>query len=232
MTYDLLIGQRSYSSWSLRGWLPFAVWDIPVTLHHAVFYTEGFAEAVAAFSGGTTVPAAKTPEGAVLSDSLAIAWHLAEAFPEKGLLPEAPLARAEAMSLVAEMHAGFPALRGACPMNFRTAWDGFVPGAAGRADLARLETLWSRALDVSGGPFLQGAYTLSDVFFTPVAARIAGYGLPVSAEARAYADRLLCLPEVHDWRRAGLTQDKEAREYDMDLPRLPFPMPQRGARAR
>ncbi len=229
MTYELMIGQRSYSSWSLRGWLPFAVWDIPVTLRHVVFYTDGFAEKVSAFSGGSTVPAAKTPDGGVLSDSLAIAWHLAEAFPEKGLLPEAPGARAEAMSLVAEMHSGFAALRGACPMNFRTAWDGFVPDASVRADLARLEALWTHALDGSGGPFLFGAYSLADVFFTPVAARIAGYGLPVTAEARAYADRLLALPEVQDWRDAGLATDTEVPQYEIGLPRLPFPMPERGA---
>lgn len=94
MTYHLLIGQRGYSSWSLRGWLPFEVFDIPFKEHRTRIYSDTFYDEVAAFGGAGTVPAVKTPEGGLLTDSIAIAWHLAEAFPGKGLLPTDPIDRA------------------------------------------------------------------------------------------------------------------------------------------
>ena len=137
----LIIGNKAYSSWSLRGWLPFAVFDIPVTVHSALIYGDRFAADVAAFGGYRTVPCARTAEGGVLTDSLAIAWHLADRFPERGLLPADPVARAEAQSIIAEMHTGFTALRSACPMNLRTAWAEFVPSDAVLADVARVEAI-------------------------------------------------------------------------------------------
>jgi len=225
MTYTLLIGDRSYSSWSLRGWLPFDAWNIPVTVEATILYRDAFARDLEAFAPGLrTVPAVKTPEGGLLGDSLAIAWHLAETFPDRGLLPENAGDRAMAMSLVATMHAGFSALRSACPMNLRTAWDGVTPSDAVGADLARLETLWAAALDRSGGPFLFGAYTLADVFFAPVAMRIAGYGLPVSARAQAYVDAHLAHPSLRRWRALGQTEGPEQPTYEMGLPRRPFPI--------
>jgi len=225
MAYALLIGQRSYSSWSLRGWLPFAAFGIPVDLSSTVIYSDAFAAEVAAFGGGGTVPVLRTPEGGILTDSLAIAWHLAETFPEKGLLPDDPIARAEAQSLIAEMHSGFTALRSACPMNLRTAWDGFEVSAAVQADLDRLQALWSEALARSGGPYLYGDYSLADVFFAPVAIRIAGYGLPVDPLTQSYVTAQLAHPAISEWREAGLAEDDEVAKYDMGLPRLPFPIP-------
>lgn len=226
MTYRLLIGDRSYSSWSLRGWLPFAVWDIPVQVETTILYRDGFARDLAAFAPGLrSVPAARTPAGGLLSDSIAIAWHLAEAFPDRGLLPGAAPERAMAQSLIAEMHAGFQPLRDACPMNLRTAWEGFVPSEAVRADLARIEALWGAALDRSGGPFLFGAYTLADVFYAPVAMRIAGYGLPVSDRAQAYVAAHLAHGPFRRWRAMGMAHGPEQSFYEMGLPRRPFPMP-------
>ena len=137
MTYKLLIGQRAYSSWSLRGWLPFDAFDIPFDLQKAVIYGDDFYDDVFAFAGGSTVPAVVTPDGGQLTDSLAIAWHLAEAFPNRGLLPADPKTRANALSLISTMHSGFMALRAACPMNLWTAWDGFEPDEAVQADLAK-----------------------------------------------------------------------------------------------
>ena len=116
MEYTLLIGDRSYSSWSLRGWLPFAAFDIPVRVQSNILYRAAFADDLAAFAPGLrSVPALKTPQGGLLTDSIAIAWHLAEAFPDRGLLPLEPAQRAMAQSLIAEMHSGFGALRSACP---------------------------------------------------------------------------------------------------------------------
>ena len=225
MTYALLIADRSYSSWSLRGWLPFAAFDIPVEVSVTRLYDERFARDVAAFAPGRTVPVVRTPDGGLLTESIAIAWHLAEAFPDRGLLPAEPVARARAISLVSEMHAGFAALRGACPMNLRTAWGGFEVSDAVRSDLARLELIWSLVLEAHGGPWLCGAYSLADVFFAPVATRIATYGLPVSDMAQAYVTRQLDHPAFRAWYEAGLSDGPEQTNYDMDLPRRPVPLP-------
>lgn len=225
MTYRLLIGQRSYSSWSLRGWLPFAAFGIPVDVSGAKLYSDGFHAEVAAFGGHRSVPVARTPAGGVLTDSIAIAWHLAEAFPDRGLLPEDGADRAEAQSLIAEMHAGFAPLRSNCPMNLRTGWAGFVPPPDVLADLARIERIWSRALDRSGGPWLYGEFTLADVFYAPVATRIATYGLPVSETARAYVERMLAHPDFRRWRATGAAEGPDLPQYEMPLARAPFPAP-------
>lgn len=225
MTYDLLIGQRGYSSWSLRGWLPFDAFDIPYRLHRTEIYGPTFYDDVAAFAGGRTVPAAKAPDGSRLTDSLSIAWHLADAFPDRALLPQAGPQRAEAQCLIAEMHSGFPALRGACPMNILTGWSGFEPSQAVQTDLARLDTLWSARLDASGGPFLFGDYTLADVFFAPVAARIAGYALPVSDAAQRYVAAQLAYPSMRRWRAMAIAENRLLDVYDQPLDRMPYPAP-------
>ena len=227
MTYRLLIGQKSYSSWSLRGWLCFAPFDIPVSVTSTLIYSDNFAAEVAAFGGGKTVPAVVTPAGGLLTDSLAIAWHVSEAFPDRGLLPDADKDRAEAQSIIAEMHAGFVALRSACPMNLRNGWAGFVPSEAVLADLARIEQIWGRAIDRSGGPFLYGDFTLADAFYAPVATRLLTYGLPMSDAVATYAAAIAGHPDFVSWREAGLAEDAELSVYDKPLARTPWPTPRR-----
>ena len=225
MTYKLLIGQKSYSSWSLRGYLCFVPFDIPVSVTTTLLYADSFAADVAAFGGARTVPAVITPEGGLLADSLAIAWHLAEAFPDKGLLPTAPKDRAEAQSIIAEMHAGFTALRSACPMNLRTGWAGFDPSEAVLSDIARIEDIWSRVLDRSGGPFLYGDFTLADAFYAPVVTRLLTYGLPMSETTAAYAAAITDHPAFVRWRHEGLAEDAELAVYDKPLARTDWPAP-------
>ena len=224
MVYDLLIGQKSYSSWSLRGWLAFAAFDIPVRVQKAVIYSDRFHDDVRAFGGHRSVPAVRTPEGGMLTDSLAIAWHLSERFPARGLLPEGAVARAEAQSIIAEMHSGFVPLRSACPMNLRTAWAGFQPSDAVLADLARIEEIWGRALARSGGPFLYGAISLADVFYAPVCTRLLTYDLPMSEAARGYIRAVTRHTAFRTWRAEGLAEDAEVAVYDKaPLQRIPFP---------
>ncbi len=223
MTYKLLIGQKSYSSWSLRGWLCFAPFDIAVDVTSAEIYGDSFAADVAAFGGHSTVPAVVTPAGGLLTDSIAIAWHLAEAFPDRGLLPSDPVERAEAQSIIAEMHAGFGPLRAACPMNLRTGWEGFNPSDAVLADVARVAAIWDKAIARSGGPFLYGNFTLADAFYAPVATRLLTYDLPMSDRARSYAEAIITHPAFLTWRADGLREDTELSQYDMPLSRKPWP---------
>ncbi|CTQ48124.1 glutathione S-transferase [Jannaschia donghaensis] len=225
MTYDLLIGDRSYSSWSLRGWLLFAAFDLPVRVEVNELYRESFHDRLKAWAPARTVPVARAPDSALWCDSLAIAEGLAERHPKAGHWPKDPKTRALARSMTAEMHSGFTALRGACPMNLRVRWDGFTPDAAVRADLARLETLWAAAREMAGdGPWLFGAYCAADAFFAPVAMRIAGYDLPISDASRTYVDAHLTHAPLRAWRAEGEARDRTLSNYDIGLPTSPFPI--------
>ena len=215
MIYNLHIGDRAYSSWSLRGWLMFDAFDLPVRTHDVPLYDGRKAEVLAALAPARLVPVLDLPDGTRIADTLAIAETLAERHPDAGLWPADPAARAQARWLAAEMHSGFAALRSACPMNLRRRYSGFVPSEEVRAELARLETLWSLPLVTHRGPWLFGRYSLADVFYAPVAARIAGYGLPVTEQAAAYVARQLAHPSVVKW-HAAASNGPEA--YALDLP--------------
>jgi glutathione S-transferase len=227
MTYDLAIGDRAYSSWSLRGWLLFDAFGLPVTLHKARLYTDAFPKQLESFFPARTVPALRLPEGVVVAESLAIAEELATRHPTLGHWPEAPAARAVARALAAEMHAGFTALRSHCPMNLRVSYTGCAPPEAVLADLARLELIWSWARRETGaqGDWLCGAYSVADVFFAPVAARIAGYNLPVGPQAAAYVAAHLAHPSFRRWRAMGLVDGPDQEFYRRDYPRRLWPGP-------
>ena len=222
----LVIGDYAYSSWSLRGWLLLHRFGIPFETRLVDFHdAAGVAEQLADIAPARTVPTLVTDDGAVVWDSLAIAEELADRFPDAGIWPADPVLRALARSLAAEMHSGFSALRGDCPMNLRCAYDGFEPSAAVRADLDRIETLWAHALDRSGGPWLAGAYSAADAFFAPVAARIAGYGLPVGPVARDYVTGHLADPAFRRWRAMGLVHGATLPWYARDFAQVPWPGP-------
>lgn len=144
MTYDLVIGDYAYSSWSLRGWLLFEKFNLPKSVTLLDFHSKAtVAEQLASFEPARTVPTIRTPEGAIVSESYAIAEELASRHPEAEIWPSDPKKRAIARNLSAEMHAGFFALRAACPMNLRTAFDWADPSDEVLTDLERLETLWA-----------------------------------------------------------------------------------------
>ncbi|WP_444667220.1 glutathione S-transferase N-terminal domain-containing protein [Cereibacter changlensis] len=226
MTYDLAIGDRSYSSWSLRGWLLFDAFGIPVQTHSARLYTEALPKLLEGFFPARTVPALRLPDGTAMAESLAIAEELASRHPEAGLWPADPGLRAIARALAAEMHAGFGALRSHCPMNLRVSYEDCAPTEAVLADLARLEVLWAWARERSGGDWLCGAYSAADAFFAPVAARIAGYNLPVGPEAAAYVAAHLAHPSFRRWRAMGLAEGAPQDFYRRDYPTRPWPGPQ------
>lgn len=226
MTYDLFLGDRMYSSWSLRGWLMFENFGIPHKTQIVGLYAGTMAEDLASLAPARLVPAVRAPDGLVIGESLAIAETLAEAFPDAGLWPQDPAQRATARWIVTEMVAGFVTLRSECPMQFQRIYDGFVPSNGVIGDLDRLETLWNHARAVSGAAqgWLFGDYCLADVFYVPVAARILGYGLPVSDAALSYCHLLLEDPAVKAWQKEAHSIIYDPDPYPVDLPSRPWPV--------
>ncbi|MEO1550260.1 MAG: glutathione S-transferase [Pseudomonadota bacterium] len=225
MTYRLAIAERVFSSWSLRGWLLFEKFGLQVEVTHAPMRTPAFDTMLAAFGPARTVPAMGFDD-VVLWDSQAMVETLAERHPDAGFWPEAPAARACARVLVAQMHAGFSALRQDCPMNLAHTYSDFAPSDALRAELARLAELWDWARSFGGeGPWLFGAYSAADAFYAPVATRIATYGLPMPARAMGYVADHLADPAFRQWRARGLAEPERPTRYDLNLPRGPWPGP-------
>ncbi|WP_050525044.1 glutathione S-transferase [Pseudorhodobacter wandonensis] len=227
MTYDLAIGDRAYSSWSLRGWLLFNAFGIPVKTQKARLYTDELPQLLAYFQPARTVPVMRTPDGVVVPDSIAMAEELTTRHPEAGLLPQDPKARAVARVLMAEMHAGFTALRTHCPMNLRVSYTDCAAPEAVLADLARLQTLWAWARSETGSntPWLCGDYCAADAFFAPVAGRIAGYNLTVGPEAAAYVAAHLAHQPFRQWRAMGHADGADQDNYFRSYPRRPWPGP-------
>lgn len=227
MTYELFIGDQTFSSWSLRGWLMLDAFEIPYETRMVGLYSGSLREDLAHVFPARFVPAMRDADGIVVFDTLAMAETLAERYPEKKLWPKAPVARGLARSISAEMHVGFGALRAECPMQLHCQWKGFEPSKDVLADLDRIQTLWTLARKNHGetGPWLFGDYSLADVFYAPVAARIAGYGLPVGDVAQDYVGTVLSDMRFRQWRAMGLTKSYAELPYALDLPRAPWPGP-------
>ena len=224
----LYIGNKNYSSWSMRPW---------VVLTQAGIAFEEVSVRFDSFEPGsgfkTTVnavtPAGKVPVlvdgNLVVWDTLAIAEYLAEHYPQPPLWPRDQAARARARSVCAEMHAGFGALRGHCPMNIEAslAASGALiwrDQAAVRADVARLVTMWQGLLAEHGGPLLFGDFSVADAYFAPVCLRLKTYALPVPPAVTAYIERVCALPGVRAWvDRAVAEQDFLAFEEPYRLAR-------------
>ena len=227
MTYKLYIGDRTFSSWSLRGWLMLEKFGLPYDMHMVGLYSGTMQADLAQLQPARTVPVLQTGAGHVVTDSLAMAETLVEENPDVNLYPRDPAARALARSITAEMHSSFGALRDACPMMLAFCWDGFEVSDAVRRDLARIEELWALARTRHGadGPWLFGEYSLADVFYAPVAMRMTAYNLPVSDAARAYVDAHLNDPAFVHWRAEGLKDTYDPWPYPLPLERKPWPDP-------
>jgi glutathione S-transferase len=224
--YTLVIGDRGYSSWSLRGWLMFDAFGIPVKTIRAQLYTDELQTILRDFFPGKTAPTMRTPDGVVVPETIAIAEELASRHPEAGLWPADPKARAVARVVSAEMHAGFVALRSHCAMNLRVSYTDCAPPPEVLADLARLETIWAWAQDqTSSTHWLCGAYSAADAMFAPVAGRIAGYNLPVGPRAAAYVAAHLAHQPFRQWRAMGMVDGPDQEFYRRPYPTRPWPGP-------
>ena len=203
----LFIGNKNYSSWSMRPWVLLRQAGIDfqeVMLRFDSFSPESaFKRMLANVNPVGKVPVLEV-DGFAIWDTLAIAEYLAETYPDKQLWPRDPMARARARSVCAEMHSGFTGLRSACPMNIEAllpevgqlAWR---DKPALRADMQRLISMWSELLQAHGGPMLFGHFTVADAYFAPICMRIVTYDLPVPAHIAAYVERVRSLPGVQAW---------------------------------
>ena len=211
---QLYIGNKNYSSWSMRPWVLLTQAGIEFEEVMARFDSfapdSDFKKVIGPVSPVGKVPALVDAD-LVVWDTLAIAEYLAEKFPDQQLWPADAKARARARSICAEMHSGFAALRSACPMNIEAslpdigqlAWR---DKSAVRADVARLVAMWSELLAQHGGPMLFGAFSVADAYFAPVVMRLKTYALPVPEAIAAYMARVCALPGVQAWVQGALAE--------------------------
>ena len=226
MTYELYIGDRTFSSWSLRGWLMLEKFGLPYKSTMVRLYAGTMAADLAHLPGAKTVPVMVTPSGGVLTDSIAMAETLVEENPDAGLYPKNPEARALARSMIAEMHGSFGALRGDCPHNMDHTLVGFQPSPAVTKDVTRISELWSMARDRfgKGGPWLFGDYTIADAFYAPIANRFTTYAIPLGLTAQSYVDAHISELSNRQWRAMGQTVTYDPFSYDFGLVRKPWPL--------
>ncbi len=221
----LFIGNKNYSSWSMRSWVLLAQAAIPfeeVLVRFDSFDAgSGFKQRLSGITPVGKVPVlvdSSIHGGLAVWDTLAIAEYIAEQFPEKKLWPPDAARRARARSICAEMHAGFTALRSHCPMNIeasladigRLIWR---DQPAVRADVARLVEMWSGLLAEHGGPLLFGGFSVADAYFAPVCMRFKTYALPLPGAVAAYVERVCALPGVQAWMEQARAE-KDFRDFE------------------
>lgn len=223
MALTLIIGNKNYSSWSLRPWIAMKVAGIPFDEKVIPLYEPGSREQVLHYSPAGKVPVLVDGESHVW-ESLAILEHLAEKFPQAGLWPQDARARSHARVVATEMHGGFQALRKSCPMNL---WLPPKPRPQGEEvmdNVRRIDALWSDCRTRFGknadkaGPFLFGAFGAADAMYAPVVARLHSYGLAIGAMSRAYMEAVMALPAWNEWRDAAMKEPWVMQHNEPDWP--------------
>ncbi len=219
MSPVLHIGNRNYSSWSLRPWLVlrWAGLQFTTDVHYlgGPGYGEGRIKEIVAVSPSGRVPVLHV-SGTVIWDSLAIAEWAHERAPNAQLWPNDPMQRAIARSATCEMHSGFSAVRSTMPCNIRRRSEPRVPTTEAARDIARIESMFNelRARHGSDGPYLFGKRGIVDAFYTPVATRFRTYGVKLSGTAQAYVETLLADPEFLEWEREALAETATMPQWD------------------
>jgi glutathione S-transferase len=221
MSLTLVIGNKNYSSWSLRPWIAMSVAGIAFTEIMIPLDQPDTKDAIKRHS-----PAGKLPvliDGDIaIWETLAILEYLAERFPQAGLWPAEDAARAHARSIAAEMHAGFAALRGHCPMNLWRPVERRELPAAVEQDVARLTQIWRQARERygRGSSFLFGGFTAADAMFAPVATRFRTYDIACDPVSRAYVEAIHALPAFKAWRDAALEETHLVPHDEVDWPQV------------
>jgi glutathione S-transferase len=217
MTLHLTIGNKNYSSWSLRPWIAMKVAGIPFEETVIPIYVAGSREKFLARS-----PAGKVPilqDGAVtVWESLAILEYVAETYPQAGLWPADRAARAHARAIANEMHGGFQPLRRQCPMNMWRPVKKLELDPEAAANVQRIDAMWSDCLERSGGPFLFGTFTAADAMYAPVVSRLHAYAADVAKASAAYMQAVMALPAWQEWCAAALKEEWVLAEDEVDWP--------------
>jgi glutathione S-transferase len=205
--FTLIVGNKNYSSWSLRGWLAARLAGIDFAEQLVRLSEPGSRGTLLGHSPAGKVPVLKHGRR-VIWDSLAIIEYLAEQRPAAGLWPADAEARAHARSIAAEMHAGFAALRSHMPMNLRKSLPGKGQGPGVADDIARIGAIWRdcRSRFGSGGRFLFGAASAADAMYAPVAARFRTYGVTLDPAGLAYVETVYTWPAFREWQAAALAE--------------------------
>jgi glutathione S-transferase len=215
----LVIGNKAYSSWSLRPWVFLRHHGIAFEEVRVALYAGDYKSRITAYSPAGKVPVLVDGDLTVW-DSLAILEYLCEKFPHLQGWPQDAAVRARARSACAEMHSGFGNLRQHLTMNARRVFPWREWPAEVMADIARIETLWAecRRRHGTGGPFLFGAFSAADAMYAPVVWRLHGYSVPVSAVTRAYLDAMLALPAMRDWQAGAFAEAEVLPQFERDTP--------------
>jgi glutathione S-transferase len=213
----LAIGNKNYSSWSMRPWLALRANDIPFVETVIPLYTDNPAdkEQIVSFSRAGKVPVLVDGDITVW-DSLAIIEYVAERYPEAKLWPDDVAARAHARSVCAEMHSGFMALRNECGMNLHRPVRPVTLSADALANIARVQEIWGacRARFGAKGPFLFGRFGAADAMYAPVVHRFRTYAIDVAPESRAYMDTMMALPAFQQWTRDGIAETLVIEKFE------------------
>jgi glutathione S-transferase len=198
--YTLVIGNKNYSSWSLRPWLLMRHGGLPFREVRIALYTPTAQDEIRKYSPSGKVPVLLDGPLAVW-DSLAIGEYLAERHPELGLWPRDVAERARARSLCAEMHSGFQPLRQHMSMNIRRQFPGMGRTVEVAANIDRIQRMWAdcRQRHAAAGPFLFGAFTIADAMYAPVVLRFRTYAVQLTGVCREYAETILALPAMQQW---------------------------------
>jgi len=213
---QLIIGNKAYSSWSLRPWLLMRYTGIEFIEMRLPLYTASWQKTIGRYS-----PTGKVPvlvDGAVtVWDSLAICEYLAENHPDRKLWPTATAARAMARAISAEMHSGFPDLRSEMPMNTRRQMPGKTHCSGVAGDIARIVSIWNDARSRFGnsGPFLFGEFSIADAMYAPVVSRFKSYSVALDGPAARYAETILGLPALHTWNTEAQSETEVIPGYEL-----------------
>lgn len=212
----LVIGNKNYSSWSLRPWLAMKMAGIEFTEERICLDQPDTKARILAVSSAGRVPVL-VDDGLTVWDSLAICEYVNETYAAGRLWPAERAERARARSVVAEMHSGFTAVRGSMSMNIRARLPDKGAAALGRpevaADVERITTLWTECLERSGGPFLFGGFSIADAFYAPVLTRFRTYGVPLSGLLSAYSERIFALAPMAEWVAAAEAEIEDLGDH-------------------
>jgi glutathione S-transferase len=218
MALTLVIGNKNYSSWSMRPWLALKACNIAFDEVSVPLYTgDTYKQRILKFSRSGKVPVLVDGD-VTIWDSLAIIEYAAERFPQARLWPEDVASRAHARSVSAEMHSGFMALRNECGMNLHRPVDAKVLSADARADVARIQESWLECRVRYGkrGPYLFGAFSAADAMYAPVVHRFRTYAIDVKPVVRDYMKTMIALPAFQEWTRAGLAETLVIEKFEVE----------------